>query len=198
MIFQHGLYEQGEDKVYVDFETGGKIRIGLGTRIFPGVYIAANTTIGRHCRVGPNTTIGFMGFGYSKNKNTGRWEEKAHDFGVIIENDVHIGSNTCIARGSWRTTHIDSGTRIDNLVHVAHNVRIGKNVVIVAGSDLGGSVTVGDGAWIGLHSTVRQRRTIGKEGFTAMGAVVIEDVRPGWIVAGCPAKHFRKVQPSDY
>jgi hypothetical protein len=74
----------------------------------------------------------------------------------VIGDDVHIGANTCIDRGSWRDTVIERGARIDNLVHVAHNAIIGENAVLVAQSEVSGSVEVGEGAWIGHRHGVRR------------------------------------------
>ena len=75
-----------------------------------------------------------------------------HIGGVLIEDDVYIGANACIDRGSLGDTIIGKGSKIDNLVHIAHNVNIGENVMIIANSMIAGSVNVGKNSWIApLH-----------------------------------------------
>ena len=104
--------------------------IGARTSIGHGCYIGPTVTIGADCIIQSGAVIGEDGFGYEREGN-GRWAPKAHNFGVVIEDDVHIGANACIDRGSWRDTQICRGARIDNLVHVAHNVWVGEDAIVV-------------------------------------------------------------------
>jgi UDP-3-O-[3-hydroxymyristoyl] glucosamine N-acyltransferase len=177
--------------------------IGARTRIGPGAYVGALTTIGADCVIGPGAVIGADGFGYSRDgltdedalrEGVGRWERKDQRFGVIIGNDVDVGANVCVDRGSWRDTTICSGTKIDNLVHVAHNVEIGRNCLVIAGAMLGGSCEIGEGSWIAPHALVREHVRIGCRAFVALGAVVVRDVSDGESVRGVPAKSFQRGQ----
>lgn len=161
--------------------------VGQGTRTHPGSYIGEHVTIGRNCRVGPGAVIGYDGFGYTPGPD-GTWDRKPETHGVVIGDNVHIGANTCIDRGSYRDTVIGSGTKIDNLVHIAHNVRVGENCMIIAGAELSGSVVVGDGAWIAPNACVREHLTIGAGAKVGLGAVVVKDVEPGTTVVGNPAR----------
>jgi UDP-3-O-[3-hydroxymyristoyl] glucosamine N-acyltransferase len=181
------------------------IEVGERTHFGPGAYahetavIGRNCVLGAHCWVGegvvlgegcviqPGVKLGQDGFGYERDED-GRWVLKAHDFTVRLGDDVHIGANACIDRGSWRDTHIMRGARIDNLVHVAHNAIVGPNAVIVAGAEISGSVLVGAGAWIGPNACIRQRVTIGRAALIGMGAVVLKDVEAHTTVAGNPAR----------
>jgi UDP-3-O-[3-hydroxymyristoyl] glucosamine N-acyltransferase len=88
--------------------------VGEGTIVGAHAYIGPLVTIGKDCVIGPGACIGQDGFGYS-NVN-GRWIRKPQSHGVWIADDVHIGPNVCIDRGSYRDTRIGRGTRIDNLV----------------------------------------------------------------------------------
>ncbi len=136
---------------------------------------------------GENTVIGGCGFGFVRDED-GTWLEIPHVGGVEIGNNVRIGSNCCIDRGTIDDTIIGDGTKIDNMVHIAHNCKIGKNVIICAGVTFCGSVTVEDDVWLAPGTLIKEGVTIGKGAKTGLGAVVIEDVKPGALVYGCPAK----------
>lgn len=170
-------------------------QIGDGTRLGPNVYVGPGVVLGADCRVQAGAVIGEDGFGYTRVGVC--WEPKPHDFAVIIADNVHIGANACIDRGSWRDTEIGYGTRVDNLVHIAHNVLIGQDCMIVAQAMLAGSVTVGDGAWIGPSASVMQRLTIGAEALVGMGAVVLKDVPPDTTWVGNPARQIADVGVRD-
>ena len=134
-----------------------------------------------------NTVIGGPGFGFVKD-NDGTWLEIPHIGGVVIGENVRIGSNCCIDRGTINDTIIGDGTKIDNLVHIAHNCNIGKNCIICAGTVLCGSVTLEDDVWLAPGTLIREGLTIGKGAKTGLGAVVVKNVPPGALVYGVPAK----------
>jgi UDP-3-O-[3-hydroxymyristoyl] glucosamine N-acyltransferase len=161
--------------------------IGPRTTVGAGAVIGANVTVGADCIIKPGAVIGQDGFGYTQEPD-GSWTAKPHEYGVVIEDDVHIGANTCIDRGSWRNTTVQRGARIDNLVHVAHNAQIGRNVVLVAQAEVSGSAIVEDGAWIGPKACVMQRLTVGARALVGMGAVVLKDVPGDQTWAGNPAR----------
>lgn len=177
-------------------EFGESVAIGSNTVIYPHVSIADNVKIGRNCIIGPGTHLGTYGFGYFWDEEEG-WNSKDHEFTVVIGDNVHIGANTVIDRGSWRDTVIGSDTKIDNLVHIAHNVRIGKHVLVIAHAMVAGSVNIEDGAWIGPSSSINQRLTIHEGGFVGTGAVVTKDVPARMVVAGVPAKVLRERRDTD-
>lgn len=145
--------------------------------------------------IGPGAVIGWTGFGYAWEDE--RWVQKTHEFGVVIEDGVEIGANTCIDRGSWRDTLIKSGTKVDNLVHVAHNVHVGRNCLLVAHCGLAGSVTLEDEVWVGFGAHVNQRLHVGRYAYVGTGAVVTRDVPAGMVVAGVPARVLRERTPDD-
>jgi UDP-3-O-[3-hydroxymyristoyl] glucosamine N-acyltransferase len=143
-------------------ETGAEI--GPGCRIGPCAVIGSGVTIGRDCRIGahvslsyallgarvyvyPGARIGQEGFGFASTKDgflsvpqLGR---------VILEDDVEVGANTTIDRGSSRDTVIGAGSRLDNLVQIGHNVILGRCCVIVAQVGISGSTVLEDFVRVG-------------------------------------------------
>ncbi|MBI2446482.1 MAG: UDP-3-O-(3-hydroxymyristoyl)glucosamine N-acyltransferase, partial [Parcubacteria group bacterium] len=113
-----------------------------------------------------------------------------HVGGVIIEDGVEIGANTCVDRGALGDTIIREGAKIDNLVHIAHNVIIGKNCRIICLVGIGGSVEIGDDSFIGISASIKNQKKIGKNVTVGMGAVVTKDIPDNTIVIGNPARHF--------
>ena len=156
------------------------VEIGDNTRIGAGSVIGENARIGRDCVFYPNVTIypnvrlgdrvilhagvvlGSDGFGYVRDKKSGRYEKFPQVGRLEIEDDVEIGANSTIDRGALEVTRIGRGTKIDNLVHVGHNVQIAEDVVIAAQSGFSGSITVEKGAVIGGQVGIGEHATIGE------------------------------------
>lgn len=179
-------------------------RIAHGVRLGHGVVVGAGAVLEEGCTVGPNTvltrvrvgrgttigancTVGLPGFGLERDE-TGRWRRFPHVGGVVIGEDVEIGANTCIDRGAIGDTVIRRGARIDNLVHVAHNVLIEENAVVIAQAMLGGSVEVGEGAWVAPAAAIMNQVRIGAQAVVGLGAVVLRDVDDDAVVVGNPAR----------
>jgi UDP-3-O-[3-hydroxymyristoyl] glucosamine N-acyltransferase len=110
----------------------------------------------------------------------------------VLENDVDVGANTTIDRGSVDDTVIGAGTKIDNLVQIGHNVRIGKLCLIVAQVGISGSVHLEDGAVMGGQSGSAGHLTIGAGARVAARAGVISDIPPGETWSGYPARPHRE------
>lgn len=164
-----------------------EVMVGDNTIIHAGVQIYNKTTIGKNVIINSNTVIGEDGFGFEKN-HKGQWEKFPHIGGVEIQDDIEIGANTCIDRGTLENTVIGSGTRIDNLVHIAHNVKVGRNCMIIAQSLLAGSSVLEDGVYVAMCACIREGVRLGKNCFVGMGAVVTRDIDKGDIVFGVPAR----------
>jgi len=111
--------------------------------------------------------------------------------GVIIEDNVDIGANTCIDRGTLGHTYIKEGAKIDNLVHIAHNVIIGRNTTVIANAMIGGSTIIGDNVWIAPSSTLRDGITIGNSSTVGLAALVTKTIPENEVWAGFPAKLIR-------
>jgi len=152
---------------------------------------------GKNVKIDPLVAIGHPGFGFERNE-TGYLiplTRREHPCGVMIGDDVEIGSNTVIHRGRWRDTVIGEGTKIDSLVHVAHNVVIGKHCLIVAGTVIGGSCTIGDHCFLGENVSLKQGVKIAQNVTIGMGAVVLNDItQPNSTWVGNPARKIADMQ----
>ena len=118
------------------------VKIGAACEIYPNVSIYSNTTVGDRVIVHAGAVLGSDGFGYVRDRKTGRYEKFPQVGRLVIEADVEIGANATIDRGALDETRICRGTKIDNLVHIGHNCRIGEDVVIAAQTGISGSVVV--------------------------------------------------------
>ena len=170
----------------------GKISVGKNTVIGPNSVIEDNTVIGNRVVIKSSVAIGGDGYGYVKDNNV--QIKFPHIGGVIIEDEVHIGSNTCIDRGSLGNTVIGQSTKIDNLVHIAHNVQIGENCNIIALSIVGGSTTIGDNTWISPSVSIRDAVKIGSNSLIGLGSVVTKSVPDNQIWMGNPAKFHKNIK----
>lgn len=149
-------------------------------------HIQKGTIIGNRVMIRSNATIGNWGFGFVKDEN-GNNVNFPHYGNVVIEDDVQIGSCTCIDRGSLGDTIIKKGAKVDNLVHVAHNVIIGENALVIACTMIGGSTVIGDNSWVAPAVILRNGITIGENATLGMGCLVTKDVPANITVTGSPA-----------
>lgn len=166
---------------------GAKVKIGDNTTILPNCSIYGKVTIGCDCYIKPGVVIGGPGFGFEKDEN-GIPVHFPHTGEVIIGDDVYIGANTTIDRGTIDATVIEDHVKIDNLVHIAHNCKIGANTIITGGAFVSGGVQVGKNVWIAPNSSIHQQVKIGDNSKVGIGAVILKNVKDGDTVFGNPAK----------
>ncbi|HYB75501.1 MAG TPA: UDP-3-O-(3-hydroxymyristoyl)glucosamine N-acyltransferase [Nitrososphaerales archaeon] len=169
---------------------GKDVRIGDRTFVGSAVQIHGDVSIGTDVRIKSGAIIGTDGFGFERTED-GALERFPHIGGVVIEDQVEIGANTCVDRGTLSSTTIGFGSKIDNLVHIGHNARIGRNCLITAGSVICGS-EIGDNCFVGVGARVKQKVRIGKNVVIGMGAVVLKDVPDDTTVIGVPARALAK------
>ncbi len=182
---------------------GARAEIGRGTIISAGAVIGPAVAIGRDCSIGANACIQFAligdrviihpgvslgqdGFGFAMGPTGHR---KVAQIGrVIIQDDVEIGSNSVVERGSNRDTVIGEGTKIGGGVQIGHNGNIGRHCVLVSLVGVAGSVTLGDFVAIGGHTAINGHVHIGDGAQIAGSSTVHGDVPPGVRWGGTPAR----------
>ena len=169
----------------------GNVSIGEGCVLDAYVRVCDDVTIGRCCKIKTGAVLGGEGFGFEKDEYGNRFRFPQIG-GIIIGDNVEIGANTCIDRGALSNTVIEDYAKIDNLCHIAHNVHIGKDVVVVACSEISGSCELGDGVWTGPNCCIRDQCNVGKNTKIGMGAVVVKHVPENEVWAGNPARKFEK------
>lgn len=168
----------------------GDITVDDDTVIWNCVTIINRVSIGKNCDIRSGVVIGHDGFGYTEDAAHRKTMIK-HVGGVLIGDNVLIGENACISRGTIDDTILESGVKIDSLSHIAHNCHFRKNAVAAAPCRTNGSVTVGENAYL-AGALVRNQCTIGENAFIGLGSVVVSDIAPNQIVIGNPAKLFTK------
>ena len=187
-------------------------QIGPGCRIGPGAVIGAGVVLGPGCRIGANATlshavlgarvyiypgarIGQEGFGFAMTPSgfltvpqLGR---------VMIGDDVEIGANTTVDRGSAQDTMIGAGSRLDNLVQIGHNVVLGRCCVVVSLAGISGSTVLEDFVMIGGQAGIAGHLRIGRRARVGAQAGVMADIPAGADFVGSPAmptkEFFRNV-----
>ncbi len=185
---------------------GSHVKIAAGCRIGAHSVIGDGAVLGADCRIGahsvishavlgarvitfPGVRIGQDGFGFATTMTaTGPLHVSVPQLGkVVIENDVEIGANTCIDRGSAQDTMIGAGTRLDNLVQIGHNVRIGRACVIVAQVGIAGSSVLEDFVVLAGQVGVAGHVRIGRGARVAGQTGVMSDLAAGTEYMGSPA-----------
>jgi UDP-3-O-[3-hydroxymyristoyl] glucosamine N-acyltransferase len=164
---------------------GQNSKIGKNCRLDSNVVIYHNCLVGDNVIIQANSTIGSTGFGYSYIDNAHRLIP--HNGGVIIEDFVEIGANSCIDRAKFGNTIIGAGTKIDNLVQIAHNVVIGKCCLIAALVGISGSCKLGDGVVLAGQAGLADNIEIGSGTIVGAQAGVINNVPAGKKLAWTPA-----------
>jgi len=168
---------------------GDQVSIGNGSRLWPSVTVYRGATLGDRVFVHSGARIGCDGFGYVF--RDGAHQKIQHVGRCIIGDDVEIGANTTIDRGSIDDTVVGNGTKIDNLVHIAHNVRIGEKCLLMAQVGVAGSVTIGDGAILAGQAGISGHLSIGAGARLGAQAGVFGDIPAGETWSGYPARPHR-------
>lgn len=187
---------------------GAGVRLGDGCRVGSGCVLSEGATVGEDALLHANVTlypgvrvgarailhsgvvVGADGFGYAFGP---QGAVKIHHHGtVVLEDDVEVGANTCIDRGTLGETRIGARTKIDNLCQIGHNVVMGPDCVIAGATAIGGSTTLGRGVVLGGKVGVNDHIRIGDGARVAGGAGVTKSIPAGQTWAGFPAQPHRR------
>ncbi|TPW35441.1 UDP-3-O-(3-hydroxymyristoyl)glucosamine N-acyltransferase [Oecophyllibacter saccharovorans] len=194
-------------------EIGPLVVIGEGARIGAGSIIASHAAIGPHvvmgsyCRIGshvslshallgarvvlyPGARVGQDGFGFAQGPEG--FESVPQLGRVLLEDDVEVGANSTIDRGSMRDTVIGAGTRIDNLVQIGHNTRLGRCCVVVSQAGIAGSTELEDFVTVAAQAGLIGHIHIGEKARIGAQCGVMSDIEAGADVIGSPAMPFRE------
>lgn len=171
---------------------GSHVSVGKGCRIgddsilHPQVVLYPGTVLGNRVILHSGARIGVDGFGYVF--VDGQHRKVPQVGGCVIEDDVEIGANTCIDRGSIGMTRVGQGTKLDNIVHLAHNVQMGPLCLAAAMVGIAGSTRIGKGVMFGGQAGLIGHLEIGDGAQLTAQAGVTSNVGPGEVVTGYPAR----------
>jgi UDP-3-O-[3-hydroxymyristoyl] glucosamine N-acyltransferase len=193
-----GPYVVVEDDVEIGGETvigagcqiGQGSRIGTHCRLDSHVVVYHRCVLGNHVVIQANSTIGAVGFGYVFIDGVHRLIP--HNGGVIIEDFVEIGANSCVDRAKFGNTIVGAGTKIDNLVQIAHNCLVGKCCLIAAQVGMAGSCKLGDGVVLAGQVGLADNIEIGAGTMVGAQAGVVSSVAPKQKLAWSPAIDVRE------
>ncbi|RLB70521.1 MAG: UDP-3-O-(3-hydroxymyristoyl)glucosamine N-acyltransferase [Deltaproteobacteria bacterium] len=188
--------------IYPGCVVGERVKVGAGTVLYPGVIIYNDVTIGKDCllhaksvvREGcrlhdrvilqPAAIIGSDGFGFAPD---GASYYKIPQVGIVVlEDDVEIGSSSCIDRAALGETRICRGTKLDNLVQVGHNVKVGENSILVSQTGIAGSTIIGNHCTFGGQSAAAGHLTVGDNVMIGARGGAANDVAANQVLSGAP------------
>jgi UDP-3-O-[3-hydroxymyristoyl] glucosamine N-acyltransferase len=171
---------------------GASCWIGENCRLHPRVTLYSGVRLGNRVEIHAGAVLGADGFGYAFD-GTRYW--KFPQAGIVeVGDDVEIGANSTVDRGSLDDTRIGEGVKLDNLVHVGHNVQIGAHTVVAAQTGISGSSTLGHhvvvGGQVGIadHCTLQDGSIAGAQAGIPTG----KTIRSGQTVWGTPARPLDK------
>jgi len=174
-------------QIYPQVYVGDNVEIKDNTIIYPGAKIYKGCKIGANCVIHSGAVIGSDGFGFAPDAN-GRFEKIPQIGIVIIEDDVEVGSNTTLDRGTMGATLIRKGVKLDNLIMIAHNVEVGENTVMAAQCGIAGSTKIGKnvmfGGQVGIAGHLKIADGVKAAAQTGVGGNIKED---GMVIMGSPA-----------
>lgn len=165
------------------------VQIGSNVKIYPHVVIYENNYIGNDCTIHAGAVIGANGFGYES--STGKHELTAQLGHVEIQDDVDVGANTTIDRGSYGATRIQQGAKLDNLVMIGHNVSVGQYALLCGQVGVAGSSTIGNYVMLGGQVGIGDHVTICDHAIFGAQAGSNYDVTEKGIYLGTPSRKMR-------
>jgi UDP-3-O-[3-hydroxymyristoyl] glucosamine N-acyltransferase len=170
---------------------GENVTLGEDCVLWTNVVVREGCSIGNRVLVHPGAVLGSDGFGFARRDE--KFVKIRHVGTVVVEDDVEIGANAAIDRGTLGATRIRRGVKIDNLVHIAHNVDVGEDSAMAAQVGISGSTVIGKRVLMGGQAGLVDHLTIGDGAILIAQSGVIGDVKPGETISGYPARPHREV-----
>jgi len=170
---------------------GHQVVIGDGAIIEDRVHVAGGSKIGRNVYLQTGAVIGCEGQGFERGED-GSFEKFPQIGWVVLEDEVEVGANSTIVRGTFGSTRVGKGSKIGHLCDIGHNAQIGKHVFISAGVVVCGSATVNDFCWLAPKCCIRNKVRLGTKVTVGIGSVVTHHVADGLTVIGVPARGIMK------
>jgi len=204
-LFQEKNYTRSE--IHPTAVFNNTVKIGKNVFIGPNVYIGDYTTIGDNCTINANVTIyhqteirnsvtidsgaiiGADGFGWVE--DSGKHHKIPQIGNVIIYDDVWIGANCTIDRGTFNPTIIGESSKLDNQIHIAHNVQIGINCLIAGQTGIAGSTNIGNNVTIAGQCGIADNIEIGDNSIIAAKSAVLQSLPKNSFVSGNPARQHK-------
>ncbi len=171
---------------------GDGVEVGDDVQLYPQVVCYSGTIVGSRVILHAGARLGSDGFGYIPGKGSEPPRKIPQVGRCIIGDDVEIGANTTIDRGSVDDTVIGAGTKIDNLVQIGHNCRIGARCLIAGQAGIAGSTHVEDDVFLAGQAGLADHVSIGRGARVTVQGGVIGDIEPGATVSGYPARSHRE------
>ncbi len=194
-VIEDGVRIGDGSRVGAHCVVGRGSRLGRACRLHPQVVLYEDTVLGDRVTVHSGARLGPDGFGYTvvdgehaKIPQVGR---------CVVGDDVEIGANTTIDRGSLGDTRIGPGAKLDNLVHIAHNVRVGARSLMAALVGIAGSTRIGEGSFFGGQAGAINQLEIGDGVRVTAQTGIIGDLASGETVTGYPARPHREFLKSQ-
>lgn len=181
--------------IHNNISIGDNVLIGTNVVIYPQVAIYSRTIIGNNVIIDMGTVIGSSGYGYETENDV---HHKIPQIGsVVIEDDVEIGANCTIDRGTIGNTVIGTGTKLDNLVHIAHNVKIGKVCLLMGLVGIAGGTIIGDYCIFAGQCGVTNGVNIGDRAIFVAKTGATKSLPGNKIYAGMPARELHEKNKRD-
>lgn len=193
-VIEQGVVLGDRVRIGAGSVVGAGASIGDDSEIFARVTLYPGVRLGKRVRIHSGSVIGADGFGYAPRLENGKPVEhvKIHHLGsVVLEDDVEIGANTCVDRGTFGETRVERGAKIDNLVQIGHNTVVEEGAIICGCTATAGSSRIGKFAYIGGGTAVTNQIVVGAHAQVGAYTLVAKDVPEGESVAGQPMRKFR-------
>jgi UDP-3-O-[3-hydroxymyristoyl] glucosamine N-acyltransferase len=185
-VVEAGVVIEADVRLHPLVYLGSGVRLGEGCVVFPHAVLREGVRVGRRVIIHAGAVLGADGFGFAFDGQAHRKIPQVG--GVLIEDDVEIGANTTIDRGTFGDTIVRRGTKIDNLVMIGHNVEVGEHSILVAQVGVSGSSRLGRGVVLAGQVGVADHVTIGDGVVAGAQAGIPFSVEAGQKLLGSPAR----------